>query len=180
MGTEPGAGCSWICAHAAEILASQVSGSVCVVDCDLHTPTLQHEFQVGTHCGLADALVGNGSVRQYVQQLSRPNLWLLGSGALSEDASFQANPERMHQRLSELRAEFDYILVDSTPRSVNGDGLVLGAWSDGIVLVLKANSSHREAARSALQELQAANVSVLGAVLNQRTFPIPKKIYSWL
>jgi Mrp family chromosome partitioning ATPase len=47
-------------------------------------------------------------------------------------------------------------------------------------LIVKANSSRREIARKALQELQAANLPVLGAILNQRTFPIPEKIYKLL
>jgi protein-tyrosine kinase len=180
IGTEPGNGCSWICAHAAEILASQVAGTVCALDCDFHTPTLHREFQVENHYGLADALIGNGSIRQYARQLSRPNLWLLSSGSRSEDASSPLNLERVHQRISELRAEFDYILVDTAPLSFGNHGVVTGAWSDGVALVLKANSSRRETARKVLQELQAANVQVLGAILNQRTFPIPDKIYSWL
>jgi Mrp family chromosome partitioning ATPase len=180
VGTEPGNGCSWICAHAAEILASQVPGTVCALDCDFQTPTLHCEFQVENHHGLADALTGNGSIRQYARQLSRPNLWLLSSGSRNEDSSFPLNLERMHQRMSELRAEFDYVLVDLPPLSVSNQGVTLGSWSDGVALILKANSSRREQARRILEELQAANVPVLGAVLNQRTFPIPDKIYSWL
>jgi Mrp family chromosome partitioning ATPase len=46
--------------------------------------------------------------------------------------------------------------------------------------MLKANSSRREIARKAVQDLQAANVRVLGAVLNQRTFPIPEALYKKL
>jgi len=38
-GTEPGNGCSWTCARAAEILASQVRASVCVVDANLRAPS---------------------------------------------------------------------------------------------------------------------------------------------
>ena len=34
-GAEAGAGSSWMCARVAEVLASQVHGSVCVVDCNL-------------------------------------------------------------------------------------------------------------------------------------------------
>jgi Mrp family chromosome partitioning ATPase len=179
VGTEPGTGCSWLCARAAEILASQVPGSVCAVDCDLRAPSLHREFRVENYHGLSDAVAGNGSIRDYVQQLSRPNLWLLSAGH-SENGSSQLNLERMHQLLSELRSEFEYVLIDAAPRNVSNDGVVLGAWSDGVVLVLKANSSRRETARNVLQELQAGNVQVLGAVLNQRTFPIPDKIYSWL
>jgi Mrp family chromosome partitioning ATPase len=180
VGTEPGNGCSWICAHAAEILASQVPGSVCALDCDLQAPSLHREFRVENHCGLADALIGNGSIRQYARQLSRPNLWLLSAGSQNADPLSPVLVERMHQRISELGAEFDYILVDTPPLSVGNQAAVLGAWSDGVALVLKANSSRREQARRVLQEFQAANVPVLGAVLNQRTFPIPDKIYSWL
>ena len=36
------------------------------------------------------------------------------------------------------------------------------------------------AARKAKQALEAANVRVLGTVLNNRTFPIPEKIYRML
>jgi Mrp family chromosome partitioning ATPase len=180
MGTEPGSGCSWICAHAAEILASQVTGSVCALDCDLHSPTLHREFQVENHYGLAEALVGNENIRQYAKQLSRPNLWLLSSGSWNGSSPSSLNLQRVHQRISELRAEFDYILLDTAPFSLSNQGFVLSSWSDGVALVLKANSSRREIARKALQELQAAKTPVLGAVLNQRTFPIPHKIYSRL
>src|ERR1700693_648954 len=43
-GTELGNGCSWMCAHAAEILASQVGGSVCIVDGNLSSPSLHEQF----------------------------------------------------------------------------------------------------------------------------------------
>jgi Mrp family chromosome partitioning ATPase len=46
--------------------------------------------------------------------------------------------------------------------------------------VLKANSTRRDATREIKQQLQAANVRMLGAVLNQRTFPIPERIYNKL
>jgi len=64
--------------------------------------------------------------------------------------------------------------------SSSKEAIVLGALSDGVVLVLKANSSRKETARSAVQEFQTAKVRVLGAVLNQRKFPIPEAIYNKL
>ena len=176
-GTERGNGCSWICAHVAEILASQVASSVCVVDCDVHAPTLHREFQVQNHYGLADALREGGSIRQYVQVLSRPNLCLLSCGAIDDKSPQTVSLERMHQRLTELRAEFDYVLLDAAPLNCSNLAMLLGSWCEGMVLVLKANSSNRNAARKLVQELQAAKTNVLGAVLNQRTFPIPESIY---
>jgi len=45
---------------------------------------------------------------------------------------------------------------------------------------LKANSSRKETARNALRDFQTANVRIFGAVLNERTFPIPEAIYNKL
>jgi Mrp family chromosome partitioning ATPase len=55
-GAEAGAGSSWMCARVAEVLASQVRGSVCVVDCNLRSPGLHRQFAVDNHFGLSDAL----------------------------------------------------------------------------------------------------------------------------
>ncbi len=82
--TDPGSGCSWICARVGELLASQVTGSVCLVDANLQSPTLHEQFGVPNHHGLSDALRQSGSIRGYVSQLSRRNLALVSCGSESE------------------------------------------------------------------------------------------------
>jgi capsular exopolysaccharide synthesis family protein len=179
-GTEQGNGCSWISAHVADILAAQTSASVCIVDCDVHYPTLHNEFQVANHYGLSEALQGGEPIRQFAQQLSRPNLWLLSCGSSNETSQQMLTGDRMRKRLFELRSEFDYVLLDTAPLNASNHATVLGSWCDGVALVLKANSSSRQAARKALQDLELGKAPVLGAVLNQRKFPIPASIYNRL
>lgn len=178
-GMENRAGCSWMCARVAEVLASQVTGSVCVVDCNLRTPALHREFAVESHVGLSDALQQANPVRQYVQQLARRNLWLLSCGSPIEDCQEKVASSKMDHRLKELQSEFDYVLLDVAPIQNNNDAIVLGSLADGVVLILKANSTRREVTQKTVQQLKAANIPILGAVLNQRTFPIPEKIYKW-
>jgi protein-tyrosine kinase len=178
-GTESGSGCSWMCAHAAEALASQGRGSVCVVDCNLRTPGLHQQFGTPNHHGLSDALTGSGPIREYAHRLSR-NLWMVSCGSAVETGLTMLGSDRMRSRLVELGNAFDYLLIDAAPLNACNDAIVLGGLSDGVVLMLKANSSRRETARKALHELQSANVHTLGAVLNQRTFPIPEALYKRL
>jgi protein-tyrosine kinase len=180
-GAETGAGSSWMCARVGEVLASQVRGSVCVVDCNLRSPGLHQQFAIDNHFGLSDALLRSDPLHQYVRQLSRKNLWLLSSGSpTTENWQEKVASGSLRLRLTELRSQFDYVLMDVAATNTCNDGVVLGSSSDGIVLVLKANSTRRDIARKALHELKAANIPVLGAVLNQRTFPIPDKIYNRL
>jgi Mrp family chromosome partitioning ATPase len=48
------------------------------------------------------------------------------------------------------------------------------------VIVLEANSTRKEAALTVMENLRAAQIKILGAVLNKRTFPIPELIYQRL
>jgi len=179
-GTESGTGCSWICAHTAEVLAAQVRGSVCLVDCNLRAPSLHERFNAPNHHGLSDALASSDSIEPYLHRLSPSNLYLLSSGSVQEGVEALLASDKMRSRVTELYAQFDYVLFDVASLKTCNDGVVLGRSADGIVLVLRANSSRRETALKAVQELKATKVEVLGAVLNQRTFPIPDAIYKYL
>jgi capsular exopolysaccharide synthesis family protein len=179
-GIESGTGCTWICCRAAEILASQVSGPICVVDANLRSPGLHQYFGVENHHGLSDALKGTESIRNFVRPLGRQNLWLLSCGANATNSHSLLSSDSMRLRLAELRQYFEYILIDAPAMSLGIDGIALGRAAEGVVLVLKANASRREAARKAVQDLQSAGARILGAVLNQRTFPIPQAIYTKL
>jgi len=177
--TEPGNGCSWICCRAAETLASQVRGPICVVDANLRSPALHHYFGVDNHHGLSDALEATQPIRNFVHPLGRDNLWLLSCGAKAKSASV-LRLELMSIRLAELRQYFEYVLIDAPALILGNEAITLSRAADGVVLVIKANTSRRETARKTVQELQNSGARILGAVLNQRTFPIPEMLYAKL
>jgi len=180
MASESGNGSSWICARVAETLAAQVSGTVCLVDANFHNPGLHREFGVENREGFADAMLGPIPIHSFAQSLARPNLRLVSCGSAHETSLPVLGADRVRQKLQQLREEADYILIDAAAVNVSGDAAMLGAAADGVVVVLKANSSRRETARRTLEDLQESNVRILGAVLNQRTFPIPEFIYNRL
>jgi capsular exopolysaccharide synthesis family protein len=176
-GVESGDGSSWVCARASETLASQVKASVCVVDANLRTPSLHEHFRTDNLSGLVDAVLQSGPIRNFALQLKGSNLWLVTCGSRTTDPHALLTSDRLHSRITELRAEFDYVLVDAPPVNLYADATLLGGLADGVVLVLQANSTRREAARKAKESLESAKVRVCGAVLNKRTFPVPDFLY---
>jgi Mrp family chromosome partitioning ATPase len=86
----------------------------------------------------------------------------------------------MESRSAELRKEFDFIIIDAPPMTRHADAIALGQVSDGLVLILEAESTRREAALAVVENLRLSQVQILGAVLNKRVFPIPEQIYSKL
>jgi protein-tyrosine kinase len=179
-GVEQGDGCSSICACAAEVLAAQEAGSTCVVDANFRTPSLHKFLDVENERGLADALKCPGPIRSFAQQVPGHNFWVLTSGTVVPDSHTLLNDERMRLRMAELRKEFDNVLIDVPPVNLYADGLNLGHLSDGVVLVLQSSTTRIEAARKAKESLADANVRLLGAVLNKRTYPIPQSLYDKL
>lgn len=175
---ERGNGCSWVCARTAEILAAHTKERVCLVDGNVRAPGLyrQFGFQVGAvNGGSASADV---SVRGSLQNLNGGNLWLMGSRPLCASWGVLLDADRLQGRVAELKADFNYVLVDTAPVNSYADSVLMGRLTDGLVLVLQANATRRQQARKAKDSLEAANVAVLGAVLNRRTFPIPSAFYS--
>jgi Mrp family chromosome partitioning ATPase len=79
--------------------------------------------------------------------------------------------------MGDLKEEFDYVLVDAPPISSNTDAVLLGQMADGIILVVQADSTRREAARIAKETFESAKVRLLGAILTDRKFPIPESLY---
>jgi capsular exopolysaccharide synthesis family protein len=179
-GVDSGSGCSRICVGAADTLARNVSGSVCLVDANFRAPSLPESFGTSNHYGLADALRKEGPVRDFAKSLRPGNLWLLSCGSAASESTGLLNSEKMKARLHELREEFDYVLIDAPPLSIYADAVALGQLADGIVLVLEAHATKREAAVRVAESLRAKNVQILGAVLNKRTFPIPESLYRLL
>jgi Mrp family chromosome partitioning ATPase len=79
--------------------------------------------------------------------------------------------------LAQLHKEFDYVLINVPAVILDGAASLWGPLVDGVILVVEANLTRREVARKAKESLESANVRLLGAVLNNRTFPIPETIY---
>src|SRR5205823_1138805 len=90
------------------------------------------------------------------------------------------NSDRMKLEMAELRNEFDYVILDGPPLGPYSDALAVAQLADGIVLVVEANATRREAATKAASSLRSARIKILGVVLNKRTFPIPNALFKLL
>lgn len=179
-GIDHGNGCSQICASVAETLAKNGRGRVCLVEANFRSPALPEMFGVPNHFGLTEALLRKEPVDTFAKPLGQENLWLLSSGTLAADSPSLLASDRLRARVDELRLQFDFVIIDAPPLTRYSDAIVLGQLSDGLVLVVEADSTRREAAAVVVESLRTAKVPILAAVLNKRTFPIPEKIYRWL
>ena len=179
-GFERDTGCGSICVRAGEILASQGEGSVCLVDMGFRVPSLHEYGGVPNDRGLAEAIADSNPIQEFAKQLSPANLWVIPGGQGASQMNFAKVTDRLRTRMEELRKTFRFVVVHSGSLWLNADAMLISKWTDGVVLILEANSTRRDTARRIKESLAAANARVLGVVLNNRAYPIPETLYSRL
>jgi hypothetical protein len=175
-GIDEADGSNLLCARVARSLAEQVPSQVCVADANARMPASNPLFDLTPSDNSTQPEVG--TTRKLLRRVT-DNLWLSSSDPVGTNAR-APSAEQVRMWITDLRGKFAYVLISAPPVGLYGDAALLGQMADGVVLVVEANSTRRVAALKAQQALEAANVRVLGAVLNNRTFPIPEKIYRWL
>ena len=94
-------------------------------------------------------------------------LFLLPAGTLPPNPAELLGSRAMWRTLEELRAAFDYVVIDSPPLLAVTDAAVLSRLTTGAILIAAAGSSRRPQLESSAKSLAAADAKLLGVVLTK-------------
>ncbi len=130
-------------------------------------------------------------VPKFCAQTDIPNLWTLidedyieesdSSKSLSMNRKSLANYfEMTFSNLLTLRFAFDYVLLDCRSLNTSGDVSIIAPETDGIILVVEADSTKRDQIRAAKQSIETADGNLVGFILNKRQYPVPNWLYKRL
>lgn len=175
-GVEPKSG-DGVCARVADVLSVH-SRSTCVVDANFESPSIHSYFGVENESGLAEALATTDPIQYNTVEGS--TLSVVPAGSKRGDSMRFLTDEALTTRLLELRERFQYILVQAPPLGTFAHSMQIGQLSDGMIVVLEAHSTRREAAKKIKDTLDRAKVKVVGTVLNNLSYPIPQVLYNKL
>jgi len=173
-GIERANGSSSVCARAGRTLAAISLEKICLVDANPHSPGLSCLFGVSRE----HYDEGNCASNHHYVQVAR-NLWLTTLHTITSSGTAVSAIE-MRSKLADLRRDFAYVLIDAPGCSSNTGATFLGRLSDTAILVIEAEETRRVTARKAKQDFEAAGIRLLGTVLHNRSFPIPKTLYERL
>jgi len=167
---EPSEGKTTVATNLA-IALSQIGRRVILVDGDLRKPCLGHIFETTSEIGLSELLDMSDPIDEvpsgkFVFHTPIPNLAVLPTKAANDGISTKLHSSRMRALLERLRKEYDHVIIDSPPMLQIADARVLGWLSDGVLLVLRARKTTKDAALAAYECLLQDGIHVVGTVLN--------------
>jgi capsular exopolysaccharide synthesis family protein len=179
LGCVEGEGASYVSSNLSRTLARTSGAPILHMDGDFHEPSLQANFSGAPTHGLSDVMASGDLNRLSgaIHTTDTSHLYVLpvGRDRISPVAVFDS--EEFLKVQTSLRRTFKFIIVDGPPVLKHPDALQLASHVDGVVLVVRQNHLTREVIRKAVEQLQAVNAPLIGAILNRRRFAIPTLIY---
>jgi capsular exopolysaccharide synthesis family protein len=148
------------------VVMAQAGQKVAIVCCDLRRPRVHEMFGQSLSPGFTDILLGEATLSQALRHLGQ-NLYLLPAGGRPPNPSELLQTTRAESMISALAAEFDYVLIDSTPILPVTDGLVVSHSADATLVVVDAKATTRDQLRQTLNLLRQADAPLIGFVLNR-------------
>src|SRR5262249_4517959 len=161
-----GEGKTTLAAHLATSLA-RAGRRTLLMDCDLRRPAAHQLFEQALQPGLSEVLLKEVLLAEAVRPTTAlEGLFLLPAGQWDREVLQALAQEGLQKVFEQLRQEFDFIVVDSSPVLATTDPLLVGQNVDGVILSLLRDVSQIPPVNAAAQRLASLGIRVLGAVVN--------------
>jgi receptor protein-tyrosine kinase len=147
--------------------AAAMGQQVLLVDADLRRPQVHEMLGLPNWEGLHNVIAEDVDAEQVILRSPRDeNLFVLTSGPVPPDPTKVLASRKMQHLMAALSSHFDLVIYDTAPLLGLADANLLGAHTDGLMLVVGLNQTEREALLLALEDLKIAGIPLLGMVAN--------------
>ncbi|PND57594.1 protein tyrosine kinase [Mycobacterium sp. ENV421] len=143
---------------------AEAEHNVLLIDGDMRRPTLARYLDVVGSVGFSTVLSGAAPVADVLQKTRFPRLTVLTAGPNPPNPSELLASQAAKNLLAELRSQFDYVIIDSSPLLAVTDGAILAANADGALVVARSGQTKREHLSHAVGSLTDVGATILGAV----------------
>ncbi len=153
---------------------------ILLVDCNFVNPVLQKAFGISFDQGISNCLFEDASISDVIQDIPNLNMRLLTCGNGYRELNNGFDQEKFIALFEDIKAEYDTILIDSSPLLTSSESLSAAIVADVTFMVIQALKTTNEVAQRALTILTDNECHVGGGVLNRVQRGIPGWMYKIL
>jgi succinoglycan biosynthesis transport protein ExoP len=155
---------------AAMLLAASSASSgkrTALLDCDLRRQSTSEAFRNKYQPGLSELLRGTAELVDVITKDPVTNIYMIPAGSMVPNAPDLLMSQRMRDLIGELRSEFDYVVMDTSPLLPVVDALALATVADKVLLIVEWGQTSRASISEAFKVLRPEAHRVAGIVLNK-------------
>jgi capsular exopolysaccharide synthesis family protein len=159
-----GEGKTSLASHLTVSLA-RAGSNVLLVDGDLRNPTAHGFFGLSRGPGLSELLRGEIDLAAAVRPTPTGGAWIMTGGECDLRAIQCLSGDGLRALFGQLKEQFDFVVVDSSPVLSVADALLVGQHVDGVILSVLYDVSRMPAVAAAQHRLALLGIPTLGAVV---------------
>jgi exopolysaccharide transport family protein len=155
---------------AAMLLAASSASSgkrTALLDCDLRRQSTTEAFGNKRQPGLSELLRGTAELTAVITKDPVTKIYMIPAGSMVPNVPDLLMSQRMRDLIAELRGEFDYIVMDTSPLLPVVDALALATVADKVLLIVEWGQTPRASISEAFKVLRPEAHRVAGIVLNK-------------
>jgi Mrp family chromosome partitioning ATPase/uncharacterized protein involved in exopolysaccharide biosynthesis len=146
---------------------------ILLVDAEPSTRRLSREPGHSGATELANAVVATRPLADFCPDTSITRLHLRSAGALADGLNVGFRLPRLRHLFDEARRNYDLIIVDTPPPSIDGGALTCGKVADHILVIVKPGVTRSSDLRLFVRHLRELTAAPVGVVVNFRTNTLP-------
>ncbi|MBI5031550.1 MAG: polysaccharide biosynthesis tyrosine autokinase [Chloroflexi bacterium] len=148
------------------VTLAEMGKRVVLADANPRHPTVHRILGVAVTPGLVDLLSGDPKRSEPVALDWVPNLSLVPAGLTpSNPFELLASPHVV-SILNEFERDYDLVIITAGPLLSFAENLLLASRADGVILVVEAGKTSREAISKAVVSLQSLGAHIVGSILD--------------
>ena len=145
---------------------AQMGVRVLIIDGDLRRPNCHRLLRMENGAGLAETLAGQMEWHEAIKPTTVANLFLMSSGAPPPNPAELLGSKKMHEILQQMREQYEFIFLDSSPVMAVSDAVLLSTMVDGTLIVVNRQTP-KPLVRKARNRLKTPHGKILGILLNR-------------
>jgi len=138
-----------------------------LVDADLRRPTTHKLLGYDATPGIADLLTGEHDIESVTIHTDVEGLDYIPSGDVSVPPAEAFESDRMGELISQFRASYDVVIIDSPPVLAVTDPVILAPRCDATLLVVSAENTDLRALKRSEETLGGVGVEIAGVIFNR-------------
>ncbi|RJP28753.1 MAG: polysaccharide biosynthesis tyrosine autokinase [Candidatus Omnitrophota bacterium] len=154
--------------------------NILLVDADMRRARITRYLGVASESGLSDILNDGANIDQALLNIGINNLTILPSGKIPHNPAELLGSGKFKNLVAALKNKYDYVIFDTPPIISVTDAGILGAQTDGVIMVIQANRTQKGVVKHAETLLRQAEAKLLGYILTNIQYHIPAYIYRYL
>lgn len=141
---------------------------VIIIDLDLRNPGIHERFGLNNVKGFTNYLVEDLPMGEIMRRdTGVNNLNIIPCGAIPSDPTVIIESPKIKEVIDELSREYDLILIDTPPLTIVNDALVLGNYTDALIIIVESGKTTLQNLKRSLELLKNADLKFQGIIFNK-------------